>query len=63
MERVEDAVLRDASQQVASGLNRPQVNATPKVRGMDPAAEGAADPAVAVEEQDVFRRRHDPSIA
>src|SRR5438046_8806822 len=30
---------------------------------MDPAAEGAADPAVAIEEEDVLRRRHDPSIA
>src|SRR6267378_2628858 len=57
-EGAEDRVVGEAGQQVPRGLKGPKSDASSKIRRMDPATERAADPAVSIEEQDVFVPGH-----
>jgi hypothetical protein len=59
MERGEDRVLGEARQQIPRGLKRSESDSSSKVRPVDPAAERAADAAVAIEKEDVFVPDHE----
>ncbi|MCI4371337.1 MAG: hypothetical protein L3J78_01665 [Thermoplasmata archaeon] len=58
MERVEHLLLRDVTEQRTRILNRHESDPTAEVHRMDPPTERFADAAIAVEQEDVRRRRH-----
>src|SRR5438034_10473185 len=63
MEGVEHALIGNPTEELPRGLYRPDSDPMSEVRGANPAAQRAADAAVAIEEQDVVAGLHDSHLA